>query len=80
MRKQTLRTLKDNIEGIEASHPEWMDLPLIYSSDDEGNSYHRVYNDLTEMKAENVEDYHIEMIEVEGDENESKGINCICVN
>lgn len=78
---QTLKTLQQNILKILLEHPEWGDLPLISSSDDEGNDYHKVYNDLSPAQVENIKNYSLELVGFEGEEDvDTKDINCICIN
>ncbi len=79
---QTLRTLLKQIEEIQKTNPKWMDLPLIYSSDDEGNSFHKVHAELSEYLVEDINEHCLEP-DFEYDE-EWKVIpfepNCICIN
>lgn len=52
------------------------DLPLIYSSDDEGNSYHEV-NMGPEPLIADLSTYYIEL---KLEEDEDTPPNCICIN
>lgn len=81
MRYQTLKTLQQNILKISLEHPEQGDLPLISSSDDKGNNYHKVYNDLSPAQVHNINKYSLELVGFEGQEDIATGdINCICIN
>lgn len=86
--QQTLRTLKENIDNILKKYPEWIDLPLCSSTDDEGNNYHKVYNDITPVQVEDINEYFLEVVDFFDDEepdDNKRGVsqhdvNCICVN
>jgi hypothetical protein len=78
---KTLKDLKDNIERLLIEHPEYANLPLIYSSDDEGNSFHLVHSSLCLAQVEDIKEYYLELVGFDGDEDiNSEDINCICIN
>ena len=77
---RTLKDLKDNIEELLEEHPEWENLPIISSSDDEGNSFQKVYNDLTPMQVENIVKDYLDFVFDEDGEILDTDINCICIN
>ena len=57
-------------------------LPCIYSSDDEGNSYQKVYNEPSEYLVEDIEEYQLETA-FEYDEQDNVidfEPNCIIIN
>ncbi len=54
--------------------PEWADLPVVYSVDDEGNRYHKVNYTANPMSAEDPTAWEIELTE-DGDKP-----NVICIN
>ena len=58
------------------------ELPCIYSSDDEGNSYQKVYNEPSEYLVEDIEEYQLETA-FEYDEQDNVidfEPNCIIIN
>ena len=84
-----LKDLKQNIEEILKKYPEWENLPLIFSSDDEGNSYHYCHNDLSPAQTEDINNkYYLEIVGFFDDTNPNdddrdisvKDVNCICIN
>ncbi len=72
-------TLNDYIEKLlELQKQGYGDLPVIYASDDEGNSYHKVGNLPCTYKVVDLKDYCLEPNFDNGDYfNE---VNCIIVN
>lgn len=80
-KRRTLTDLKNDIDKLLKAHPEYAKLPIIYSSDDEGNSYHGVYNTLTPMQADDPDEHYVDIVGSKGDEDISdKDINVICIN
>jgi hypothetical protein len=82
----TLRRVQEAINDILKEHPEWGELPCIYSEDDEGNNYHKVINLPTPAKVEDINEYYLGVEgywdgaeEGDGDINE-KDVNCIVIN
>jgi hypothetical protein len=73
----TLKQLQQDILKMMVEHPEWADLPIIYSSDDEGNEFKKVHNNLTPMIAEDINQWSLE---VDGANGKLKKVNCICIN
>jgi hypothetical protein len=53
------------------------DLPIIYSADDEGNAYQKVHNLPSLYQVENIEDYYLEISDVD---EESEEPNCVIIN
>lgn len=68
---RTLKDLLDNINFLLKVNEDYMNLPLIYSSDDEGNSYHPVWFSLSPGRLD--DDGYFIMEENEKPE-------CICIN
>jgi hypothetical protein len=58
------------------------DLPIIYASDDEGNSYHKVYNSPTLAQIEeNIQEHNLEIVGFISDRDViEKDCNCVCIN
>jgi hypothetical protein len=77
---KTLKDLRNNIDEILKKNPEYENLPLIYSSDEEGNSFKLLYNDLTPMQVEDNTQYYLELVYDDEDEILEDDINCICIN
>lgn len=78
---KTLRDLKNNIDELLRYHPDWENLPIIYSGDEEGNEYTKVNNDLCPTQVENINDYYLEIVGFLDDNDiDEKDINCICIN
>lgn len=58
-------TLKEYIKGIEdfvKQYPEALDMPVIYASNDEGNSYHTIYNTPTIIQVHSLEGRDLEVV------------------
>lgn len=88
---KTLLDLKTAVDELLEEHPEWSSLPLMYSTDDEGNNYHMVNDYLTPAMVADINEYYLEMqgyldsekYTEKGNEDgfiEVKDINCICIN
>ena len=89
---KTLKQLSLDIDNLLRENPQFGDLPVIYSSDDEGNSYKKVHQDVTPAMAIDVKEWELELVgflgnnknDYEEEENqdliEVKDINCICIN
>ena len=72
--------LKD-LNSMIAVNPEILEYELIYSSDDEGNSFHKVISEPTLVQLEDVDKYYIELVGFDGDETiNTKDCNAICIN
>jgi len=72
---KTLRQLINRLNDIAKDNPEALDLPLVYSSDDEGNAFHRVHFD---AGLGNYNERDREFINKE--EAAGKETNCVCIN
>lgn len=76
-------TVNKMIEKLqELKEKGYGELPCIYSSDDEGNSYQKVYNEPSEYLVEDVNEYELE-IDFEYDEQDNIidfKPNCIIIN
>lgn len=78
---QIVKELLKDLQEIIALKPEAADYPIIYSIDDEGNSYHKINNNAGLAQADDVNSYYID---IDGfyngdDEDEIKIENCNCV-
>lgn len=76
-------TVNKMIEKLqELKEKGYGELPCIYSSDDEGNSYQKVYNEPSEYLVEDVNEYELET-DFEYDEQDNIidfKPNCIIIN
>jgi hypothetical protein len=70
---QTLRTLSKQIEEIQKTNPEYMDLPLVYQSIEEF-IYHKRHQLLLPIEVENFNGYYLKIV----DKPEMKP-NCITI-
>lgn len=85
---RTLKDLKNDIIEIEETYPEWMDLPIIYSHDDEGNFYQEVYSNICPVQVHDINQRELEVVGFFDDTNPNdderdiskKDVNCICIN
>lgn len=77
-------TLNKYIEQLqELQNKGWGELPVIFASDDEGNSYHKVYIEPSEFLVEDLEKRELEpAFEYEENGKEVKDFvpNCIIIN
>jgi len=66
----------------ELANKGYGELPCIYSSDDEGNSYHSVYNEPSEFLVEDIEEYQLETAFEYDDKDDVINFepNCIIIN
>jgi len=70
--------LKEYIKKLqELENKGFGDLPLIYSTDDEGNAYHEVSMGPEPLIANDLSTYYIEL---RLKEDEDTPPNCICIN
>lgn len=72
-----VKDLLKALNKVTKDNPNAKNFEIIYASDDEGNSYHRIHNTPTLMQVEDVKEYYLEVIEdeVKNDEN-----TVICIN
>jgi hypothetical protein len=72
---RTLRQLISRLQEIARQNPEALDLPLVYSRDDEGNSFHKVHFDAgLGHYDENKREF------INKEESNNKETNCVCIN
>lgn len=74
-------TLKEYIGALQQlaeESPEALEFPVIYSSDDEGNSYHNVYSNGTLVEVEDLESRNIDLVCRDDDEEEKP--NAVIIN
>ena len=74
-KNKTLRQLINRLNHIAKENPKALDLPLVYSRDDEGNSFHKVYFD---AGLGNYDENKREFLNKE--EADGKETNCVCIN
>jgi hypothetical protein len=76
-------TLQEYIESLQRlieNNPEYVNMPLIYSKDDEGNDYHHVNYSPSPAQVEDLEEYYLELVWDEEGENPGTDFNCIMIN
>lgn len=76
-------TVNKLIEKLqELKNKGYGELPCIYSSDDEGNSYQKVYNEPSEFLVEDIEEYQLETAFEYDDKDDVIDFkpNCIIIN
>jgi hypothetical protein len=74
----TLREYLDELQEFVETYPECLDMEVVYSRDDEGNGYERVYYGPTKGIFEDREFIPAGQLE-EWERNENE-INAVCVN
>jgi hypothetical protein len=90
---KTLKELSLEIVELLKKNPEFGDLPIIYSRDDEGNDYQAVHCTLSPLQVENIQERDLQVVGFLGSKKydydtleeleekvEIKDINCICIN
>lgn len=80
---KTLNDLKQNIDEILKEHPKWGALPIVYSSDNEGNNFHKVFFDISPMQFHDINAYYLEQVgnyKTGSNEISEKDVNAICIN
>ena len=61
--------------------PDTLEMEIIYSSDDEGNSYHKVINLPISCQIHDLDDYYMEMVGMEGNDYIAhEDLNAVCIN
>ena len=71
----TLKHYAKCLNTLLEKHPEYAELPVIYSADDEGNHYHQVYFTPGVMTVDNPESDYPEPVN-----SEILKPNAICIN
>lgn len=56
------------------------DLECVYSTDDEGNAYHKVNYAGSHLYFENLEDYYLEQVDVEELDDYPDAVRAFCIN
>lgn len=74
--------LSDYIKQLQKLEKEYGDLPVIYASDDEGNNYHKVEGSTagSPCQVEDIDDYYLERVYFEDDEEDTIGYNAVIIN
>ena len=73
-------TLREYIKKLQKVDPKYLDLPIIYASDDEGNSFHPVYNDPTLVEVDDPSAHYVEIVWDEETNLEGQNFNAIIIN
>jgi hypothetical protein len=81
----TLNEYKKNIDSFLKKHPDLGDKQIIFSSDDEGNSFQKANGEITPVSCEDIEkDYFLEINEFYSVEDLTKEeldtVNAVCIN
>jgi len=69
-----VKNLLKRLNSLVERKPEVLEFEAIYSSDDEGNSYHIVHSTGTSIEVEDLTDYHLEV------KDSSKNPNALIIN
>lgn len=85
---QKVQDLIDSLTDLVKKYPEYKNLPIGYASDDEGSSYHKIYNNISPAQFENINERYLELIGFFDDTNpideqrdiSQKDVNCIIIN
>lgn len=76
--------LKEYLKKIQEAvkeNPSILEMEVIYSADDEGNAYQKVHNEPTPCQIEDINEYFLEMVGFEDDEEiATEDCNAICIN
>ena len=73
-------TLREYIINLQNLDPKYLDLSIIYASDDEGNSFHPVHNDPTLVEVDDPLAHYVEMVWDEETGQEGQNFNAIIIN
>ena len=79
----TLRKFHEEITHLLTNYPELANVPIIYSRDDEGNGYQKVHESPTPARAENLDEWELEVegyLEDMGGDISRELINCVIIN
>ena len=76
----TLKEYADDINNLLKDNPEFADFPVIYSADDEGNSYQNVNYTPSPVEVEDPLSYYHELVWEEDGETEGQNFNAIIIN
>ena len=77
----TLNQWLNSIQEMIKKNPKIGDYPLIYSSDDEGNDFHKVSADPTLAQVEDTNQWSLEIVGFLGDDTiADEDCNVVCIN
>lgn len=80
---QTVQDLINNLQELIRINPECKDFPIIYSSDDEGNSYSKIWYEPNFTQVEDLEERDLEVIGHYSENNDNIALedcNCVIIN
>ena len=80
---KTVRNLIDYLHKLIEDDPRVENLPIIYSSEDEGNSYQKVYNLPGLTQVEDLNSWDLEVVgyyDEDSDEILKEDCNCVIIN
>jgi len=78
---RTVNELRTELDNLVLLNPDWGNLVICYSSDDEGNSYQKIHNTISPAQVHNVLDYDLEVIGYLDEEGiDKENINALIIN
>jgi hypothetical protein len=80
---QTVQDLIDNLQKLVKIKPECKDFPIIYSTDDEGNEYSKIYYIPNFTQVGDLEERYLEVIGHYSKDNDYIALedcNCVIIN
>lgn len=91
---RTVNQLIEDLQNLVKKYPEWGNLPIGYASDDEGNSYHKIHNEVSPAQFHDIDDRNLELVGFLNEDNLNgdildedgeedicyKDVNCIIIN
>lgn len=79
----SVNDLIQSLQLLVNHNPKFGNLPIIYSNDDEGNSYQKIYNSPVLTQVENIDEYYLEVVgfyDEDSDEIALEDVNCVIIN
>ena len=65
----------EELNNLAKENPKTLDYNVIYSSDDEGNSYHNIHCAPSLVQVDDLEEHHLEIVEFLGGNSNAVIIN-----
>lgn len=80
-----MRTVNDLIKDLQQlveQDAKIGSLPIVYASDEEGNEYQKVENNVALAQVEDIEDYFLELVGYYDEDSiiDYKDVNCVVIN
>ena len=76
----TVREFLEDINEEVKNHPELLDMPIIYATDDEGNDFHLVCSNTTKVFYENSDTHYGINVTVSSEEETNDEFNALLIN